>query len=264
MAAEPVLAVDTEGNSFHVYFERVCLIQIGAPGLELVLDPLAVDVKPLAPLFADPARLLVFHGGDFDIRSLRRDFGFTFGRVFDTMIASQVLALPELGLAALLKARLDVTIAKGEQRSDWGRRPLREEQLRYAAADIRHLLPLWDGLDKQLQAAGKREEAEKRFQKLRQVVARVRVFDPQGWRKLRQARSLDPEGAALLGALWVGREELARALDKPPFKVVGEQAMLEVARRKPHTLEELRKVPGVSELLVRKLGGILVPPPDKP
>jgi ribonuclease D len=258
------LAIDTEGNSFHVYFERVCLIQIGIPGEELVLDPLAVDVKPLAPLFADPARLLVFHGGDFDIRSLRRDFGFTFGRVFDTMIASQVLALPELGLAALLKSRLGVEIAKGEQRSDWGKRPLRDEQLRYAATDVQHLLALWDGLEKQLVAAGKREEAEKRFQKLRQVVAREKVFDPEGWRRMRQARSLDPAGAELLRALWVGREELARALDKPPFKVVGEQAMLEVARRHPRSLEELRKVPGVSDLLVRKLGGILVPSPDKP
>jgi ribonuclease D len=254
LAEEPVLAIDTEGNSFHVFFERVCLIQIGVPGLELVLDPFAVDVKPLAPLFADPQRLLVFHGGDFDIRSLRRDFGFTFGRVFDTMIASQVLALPELGLAALLKSRLGVEIAKGEQRSDWGKRPLRPEQLRYAATDVRHLLALWDGLEKELVAAGKRDEAEKKFQKLRQVVARERVFDPEGWRKMRQARSLDPEGAALLRALWVGREELARALDKPPFKVVGEQSMLEIARRHPRSLDELRKVPGVSDLLVRRLG----------
>ncbi len=264
LSEEPVLAIDTEGNSFHVYFERVCLIQIGIPGQELVIDPMAVDVKALGPLFADPKRLLVFHGGDFDIRSLRRDFGFTFGRVFDTMIAAQQLALPELGLAALLKSRLGVDIAKGEQRSDWGRRPLRQEQLRYAATDVQHLLALWGGLEKQLVEAGKREEAEKKFEKLRQVVAREKIFDPEGWRKIRRARSLDAEGAELLRALWVSREELARALDKPPFKVVGEEAMLEVARRHPRSLEELRKVPGISDLLVRKLGGILVRPLDKP
>ena len=163
-----------------------------------------------------------------------------------------------------MKARLSVEIAKGEQRSDWGRRPLRGEQLRYAATDVLHLLRLWDGLEKQLVSAGKREEAEKKFEKLRQVVAREKTFDPEGWRKMRQARSLDPAGAALLRALWVGREELARALDKPPFKVVGEQAMVEVARRHPRSLEELRRVPGVSDSLVRKLGGILVQSPDKP
>ncbi len=255
---EPTIAIDTEGNSFHAYAERVCLLQIGVPGLEVLVDPLAVDVGPLGALFADPSRKLLFHGGDFDIRSLRRDFGFSFGRVFDTMVAAQVLGLAELGLASLLRARLGVSIEKGEQRSDWGRRPLTDEQRRYAAADVKHLPALASSLEAELVARGKREEAERRFEGLRKVVARERRFDVEGWRKLREARTLGPEQAEVLRKLWIGREALAKALDRPPFKVVGEQAMVEIARRRPRDLAELRRIAGVSELLVRKLGGAVI------
>ncbi len=112
------IALDTEGNSFHAYRDQVCLIQL-AVGLRdpriFLLDPLAVDPRALTEIFADPKHRLVVHGGDFDVRSLRRDFGFTFGRMFDTMMAAQTLRLPELGLVALFKQELGVTIEKGEQ-----------------------------------------------------------------------------------------------------------------------------------------------------
>ncbi len=263
LAGAPAIALDTEGNSFHAYTERVCLIQIGLPGEEFLVDPLAVDPRPLAPILADPARRLLFHGGDFDVRSLRRDFGFSFGRVFDTMIAAQVLGLPELGLAGLLRTRLGVRIEKGEQRSDWGRRPLSAQQLRYAAADVRFLGKLADGLDAELTARGKQGEAARRFEGLRHVVAREKRFDAEGWRRLREAPSLGPDEAGLLRRIWVAREELARALDRPPFKVIGERVMVEIARRRPRDAEDLRRIPGVSELFVRRLGAAIVAQPPR-
>jgi ribonuclease D len=253
LAQEPVIALDTEGNSFHDYADRVCLIQIGIPGREIILDPLAVKPDPLAPILANPEHLLVVHGGDFDVRSLRRDFGFSFGRMFDTMLAAQTLGLRELGLAALIRARQGIELTKAQQRSDWGRRPLRPEQVSYAAADVRFLLSLQLGLELDLIATGKRALAEIQFEKLRHLVARPKQFDPEGFFKMRGARSLDEPNRRVLRALWVGREEMARSLDRPPFKVIGESVMLEVARRLPATPQELRAIPGVSDQVVRGL-----------
>ncbi len=258
LAREPRVALDTEANSFHAYFERVCLLQLGFWDEQILVDPLAVDVRPLGPLFADPARLMVVHGGDYDVRILRRDFDFQLGRVFDTMLAAQILALPELGLAALLRNRLGVAIEKGEQRSDWGRRPLRPEQLQYAAADVRYLLRLEEDLSRELAAKNRAAAAEASFEKLRRLVAREKRFDESGYLKLRQARQLGERERELLRLLWIGREALARQLDRPPFKIIGEQAMVEVARRLPTSIEELRRIPGVGEIAVRGLGEQLI------
>ncbi|MHB1845957.1 MAG: ribonuclease D, partial [Deltaproteobacteria bacterium] len=209
---ESLVAIDTEANSFHAYFERVCLVQIGLPDVQFLVDPLAVDPKPLAPIVADPSRLFIVHGGDYDVRILRRDFGFQFGHLFDTMLAAQLMGLPELGLAALLRSRLDVVIEKGEQRSDWGRRPLRPEQLQYAADDVANLIPLHASLAAQLAEKGRVPAAEAAFEKLRHLVAREKRFDPRGFQKLRQARLLGARERDVLAALWLGREEVARAL----------------------------------------------------
>jgi len=255
------IALDTEGNSFHAHRDQVCLIQL-AVGFQdphiFLLDPLAMDSRPLAETFADPRHRLIVHGGDFDVRSLRRDFGFTFGRMFDTMMAAQTLQLPELGLVALLKQELGVTIGKGEQRSDWGRRPLRQEQLAYAAEDVRHLLPLAAKLEAQLVAAGKLPAAEAQFEKLRHLVAREKSFDAGGFRRMKGARGLGEAQLRVLEMLWLGRERLAIELNRAPFKIIGEQAMVEVARRSPTDLESLRKVPGVGDLIVRRLGQELI------
>jgi ribonuclease D len=232
----------------------------------VVLDPLGVDVSCLGPLLADTARLWVLHGADFDVRTLHRDFGFRLGRLFDTMIAAQVLQLPELGLAALLRRRFGIELRKGEQRSDWGRRPLTAAQLGYAAADVRFLLPLHRELDSALREKGSWPKAQTQFEKLRHVVVRERHFDAEGYRRLRGAHSLDPEGRALLRGMWCAREELARELDRPPFKVVSEATMVQVARALPRDLEALRRLPGVSDLVARRMGPLLLQPrpPDDP
>jgi ribonuclease D len=254
----PVVALDTEGNSFHAYVERVCLIQIGLPDRQVLVDPLAVDVAPLGPLLADKARLWVLHGSDFDIRTLHRDFGFRLGRLFDTMVAAQTLKLPGLGLAALLRTHFGVELRKGEQRSDWGRRPLSTAQRTYAASDVRWLLPLHQALDGALRDKGEAGRAEAQFDKLRLVVARERKFDPEGYRFLKGARGLDPDGQRVLRMLWRAREDVARELDRPPFKVVSEATMVEVARVRPRDVAALRRISGVSDLAVRRFGSLVV------
>ena len=257
LAAEPAVALDTESNSFHVYRERVCLIQLSTRGGDFVVDPFAVDVRPLGPVLAS-AEAVVLHGADYDVRCLKREYGFALPSLFDTMAAARRLGRAGLGLSALVEEHFGVALSKDFQRSDWGRRPLAAEQVRYAALDTHFLLALFDLLAGELRERGLWEAAKVEFARIAAVEPRPRVFDPEGWRRLKGARDLDAAGRAVLRALWILREERAGALDRPPFKVMPEQAMLEVARRRPRGEQELLRIPGVTSVVLRRMGDALL------
>jgi len=251
------VALDTESNSFHVYRERVCLLQISTRGGDWVVDPLAVDPRPLGRLLAD-GREVVLHGADYDVRCLKREWGWAMPRLFDTMVAARRLGSAELGLSALVASHFGSRLSKEFQRSDWGRRPLSAEQLRYASLDTQFLLPLYDRLQASLREKGLLDGAREEFDRIAAVEPRPRVFDPEGWRKLKAARGLDAEGRAALRALWRAREERAAAVDRPPFKVLGEHTMLELARRRPRSAAELATVPGMTPVLQKRLGELVL------
>ncbi len=253
LAREPVIALDTESNSFHVYRERVCLVQISTREADWVVDPFAIDLRPLGPVLAG-APALVLHGADYDVRCLKREYGFVLPALFDTMAAARRLGRAGLGLSALVEEQFGVRLSKDFQRSDWGRRPLTVDQVSYAALDTHFLLPLYEALARELRARGLWEEAALEFGRIAAVEPRPRVFDPEAWRKMKGARDLDAAGRAVLRALWVAREERASALDRPPFKVMPEQSMIEVARRRPGSEQELLRVPGVTTVVLRRMG----------
>ena len=256
VAGEPALALDTESNSFHVYRERVCLLQISTREADYLVDPFAVDVQPLGPALA--GREVVLHGADYDVRCLKRDFGWSFPRLFDTMAAARRLGLSHLGLAALVESHCGVRLAKDHQRSDWGRRPLSEDQVRYAALDTHFLLEIHGWLHRELEARGLAEAARQEFERIAAVEPRPRVFDAEGWRHLKAARRLDPAGREVLRALWVARERRASETDRPPFKVLGESAMVEIARRRPRDAEALGRIPGVTPSVLRRMGDAIL------
>jgi ribonuclease D len=257
VAAEAVLAIDTESNSFHVYRERICLVQISTRAEDFIVDPLAVDVAPLRALFCD-GRETVLHGADYDVRCMKREWGWRLPRLFDTMAAARRLGRTGLGLSALVESHFGVRLSKANQRSDWGRRPLTREQIAYAALDTRYLLPLHDLLAGELTARGALDEARREFDRIAAVEPRERVFDREGWRRLKGARDLDAAGREVLRALWLAREEAARGSDRPPFKVMAEQAMVEVARVRPRGAEALGRVPGVTPSVLRRLGDAMI------
>jgi ribonuclease D len=256
LSAERLIALDTESNSFHVYRERVCLLQLSTRAQDWVVDPLSVDVRPLGAVLCD-GRDTILHGADYDVRCLKREYGWRLPRLFDTMAAARRLGRAGLGLSALVEAHFGVRLSKAFQRSDWGHRPLTREQLAYAALDTRFLLPLFDLLAGELAARGALEEAWSESARIAAVEPRERVFDPEGWRRLKGARDLDPAGREILRALYVAREERASAVDRPPFKVLGESAMLEIARRRPTTLEALGRIPGVTPSVLKRMGEAL-------
>ena len=258
VAADARIGVDTESNGFHAYVERVCLIQIATSDADWAVDPLAVSLRPLVPLFAEPAREVILHAAEYDVVCLKRELGLVFGRIFDTHAAAKVLGVQRVGLGNLIADELGVNLTIDEQRSDWGHRPLSPEQLAYAFADVRYLLALREKLGARLVEQKRLPEAEAEFARLIAKEPRLREFDPEGWQRMKAARTLDGKGRAVLRELFLLRDGRARELNRPPFKVLSDLFLGEVARRLPQTEEALIGIPGASAAQVKKLAPQIV------
>jgi ribonuclease D len=225
------VSLDTEADSFHHYFEKICLVQLEAGDAVFLVDPLGP--LPLQPLLDRLApRRLRMHGADYDLRLLRRDHAFRATALFDTMIAAQLLGEPEIGLQALLARRLGVTLDKAHQRADWSLRPLSGPMVAYAAADVAHLPALVDRMEQDLLTAGRLSwHAEECARLVAAPFPETRTTDTEnGWR-LKGTNALTARERAYVRALWEAREERARALDLPPFRVLTNERLLHAARK---------------------------------
>lgn len=251
----PLVAVDTESNGLYAYYEQVCLIQLSTPAMDYIIDPLALpDIRPLGELFANPAQQKVFHAAEYDIGTLRRDFGFEFRGVFDTMLAGQLLGAKHLSLARLLEERLGVHIDKRYQQYNWGHRPLSEAVLAYARLDTHYLLPLRENLLAELRARWLERVAEAAFRQVEQAVWNRTPADPDAYLRLRGAQELDPEGLGVLRELYQLRDEIARRRNQAPFRVLSNHLLVELSRRRPHSAVELDEVLALSTWQRRQYG----------
>jgi len=243
---EPAMAVDTESNSLYVYFERVCLLQISVPGADYLVDPLApLDLTPLGTLFADPSHEKVFHAAEYDVICLRRDFGWSFANLFDTMLAARILGWPRYGLGDILEERFGISQNKRFQRANWGIRPLSDEQIHYAALDTHFLLDLWAQQLAELRARGREAEARESFVAVAQSQRDKSAFDPEGFWRVKGSMDLDPKGRAVLKALYQFRDEEARRQNRPPFKVLSDQILVQLSRVRPTSRQELATIRGL-------------------
>jgi ribonuclease D len=255
----PVVAIDTEANSFYAYREQVCLIQISIPGTDYLVDPLALgDLEPLAPFFHSPEVEKIFHAVDYDLMVLRRDFGYEVRNVFDTMWAARILGWPKVGLADILRTYFDVRVNKRYQRYDWGKRPLDPEALRYAWMDSHYLLDLRYIQKEELMATGRWEEAREIF---RYLAATVEVPPEDTTRRhfwrIKGVHKMQPHERRVLYQLFLWRERAAERMDRPPAKVLSNRRLARVARARPRNKAELASA-GLSGWQVRHLGkGIL-------
>ena len=269
----PAVAIDTEGASFHRFVDRIYLLQLSTRTLTAILDPLTIG-KPerLGQLLEDERVEVVFHDADYDLRLLHQDYGWQTRRIFDTRIAAQLLGIRAFGLAALLERYFDVRLEKKHQRADWSMRPLPQDMLDYAAQDTMYLLDLRDRMRADLEAAGRWEWAREEFQRLEGTHWDAEA-DANGFLRIKGARDLNRRQLALFRELTAWRDEVARELDRATFRVAGNEALLEVARQAPRTMEALTSIRGVPRGIAGRRGkeildavrrGLEVPEADLP
>ncbi len=259
LASESILAVDTESNSLYAYRERVCLIQFSTPRDDFLIDPLALDdLSPLGTLFANPGIEKVFHAAEYDLISLKRDYDFNFNNLFDTMIAARILGWEEVGLGSILKAEFGVQLNKRYQRANWGRRPLPPEMLAYARLDTHYLIPLSMRQKAALKAVGRWDLAREDFARLRYVNGRDPEDQPELPWRIRGALDLNPRQTAVLKEIALYREQVAREINLPVFKVLSDRVLLAIAESCPEDLHALQKTPGLSDSQYQRHGKALL------
>jgi len=243
LSQENVLAVDTEANSLYAYHERVCLIQISTREQDIIIDPLAInDLSALGEVFSNPKIEKIFHASEYDILILFDDFQFEFQNLFDTMIAAQILGRKKLGLDALLEEFFGVKVNKKFQRANWGKRPLTEEMLHYAQMDTHFLLGIREHLARELEESELQPIAAEDFV----LASRAHLVEreekiPPCWR-INGARNLPPQKAAVLQQLSIFRDQTARRIDKPLFKILSKKTLLALAEASPTNHSQLRKL----------------------
>ena len=249
------IAVDTEADSFFNYREKVCLIQITVEDRDYLLDPLAgFDVAPLGRILADPSKEKIFHDGEYDILIIKRDYGFDFAGLFDTRVAAAAMGDPNPGLASVLKARFDVQLDKSMQRSNWSSRPLSHKQISYARLDTRFLIPLAREQKQELAQQDRMRMVEGECRRLEQLIPTEPQFNPDEYIRVSGARKLSLEVQRRLREVFSLRDRLAEKYDLPPFKVLGNQTLLEIARTNPSSVRELPEIHGFSQRQARRFG----------
>ena len=222
------IALDTEADSQHHYQERLCLIQITADGGHWIIDPLAgLDLAPLFTALA--GHELLIHGSDYDLRLLFRTFGFQPDRVFDTMLAAQLIGREAIGLAALVEEFCGVVLDKHGQRADWSLRPIAPDLLVYAADDTRYLHTVAASVHQLLEEKGRLEWHRESCERVMAAAFEPRRDRPEPWR-IKGALRIHGRAAALLRELWLWRDEQARLSDRPHFKIVNNDLLLKYAQ----------------------------------
>lgn len=237
----PAVAVDLEADSMYHFQEKVCLIQMATSQASTVIDPLRIqNLESLRPIFANPTIEKIFHGADYDVRSLFRDFGIEIANLLDTQVACKFLGLKETSLEAVLQARFGVTLNKKYQRKDWSRRPLPDEMIVYAADDVRYLLPLANMLVGELKAKGRLAWVKEECDLLSRVRSPQNNHEPL-FLGFKGSGRLGSRSLAVLEALLQFRRRVAENKDRPLFKVFSNKSLLQLAVQKPATARRLEE-----------------------
>ncbi len=242
-------AIDTEFHRERTYFPQVALIQMAWDDQVVLIDPLAVDLKPLGQVLEGPG-LCVVHAGVQDLEVLDLATGTLPQHLFDTQIAAGFLGLSNGSLKALLDRYLDVSLPKGDRLTDWLRRPLSADQLRYAASDVEHLLRLTDLLQGELRAHGRLEWAFEECALLRNRPRNRRVPE-EAILRIKEARTLRGVSFRVATAVGAWRERRAAEADVPVRQILPDLAIVAIAQQMPSTLEELTGLRGVENRHLR-------------
>jgi len=270
---ETVIGVDVEADSMYHFKEKVCLIQMATANINVVIDPLVIkDLSALKPVFKRNDIQKIFHGADYDVRSLYRDFKININNLFDTELACRFLGLPETGLGAVLKKKFEMTLDKKFQRKDWSRRPLPREMIAYAAEDARYLVPLAQDLTAELKDKKRLSWVHEECEILSNVRPNTDNTQPL-YVNFKGAGKLDQRSLAILEALLQSRRKIALNKDRPLFRIIGSRCLLDLAAARPTDLKQLEKTRALSPKQIDMYGrpvltainsAIKIPPQDLP
>ena len=259
LAASPVIGIDTESDSSYAYQEKVCLIQISDLSTDYIVDPLSIDdLSPLKGILADRSIVKVLHGADYDVVCLGRDFDFRIRGLFDTLIAAQLLGMERIGLADLIARFFGVELDKQYQRYNWGLRPLLPEHVDYARGDTHFLLALREIMLPRLRRLGRTRHLREECRLLERRRWTVRPFDPEGWRDIKHSGDLDEDGMRVLRQLFLYRDQQARKMDRPVYKVIPDGVLVSIAQSRPETTADLDALFRRKSALRRRHGAALV------
>jgi ribonuclease D len=245
--SEDAIAVDTEGDSLHCYFEKLCLIQIAIGAQNVLIDPLEpLDFSKFNTLLS--RRRIILHGCDYDLRMLRRGIKFTPGEVFDTYLAARLVGLKDVGLASLVKEFFGIDLPKSSQKANWAKRPLTETMIEYAINDTLYLVELAEHLTERLYALGRWGWFQETCLKAISAAAEDREKDPERIWKIPGSSGLQGLSLAVLKVLWHWRDEEAKNADRPSFHVLRNEELVELAKsageacvRIPQTIQGSRR-----------------------
>ncbi len=227
----PWAAIDTEADSLHHYAEKLSLVQVSIPGEDYVIDPLAkLDLAPLFAMMSE--KYLLFHAADSDVRLMKKVHPFRPREIFDTLLAAQILGYPKMGLVDLVERHCGLRLSKAEQKADWSRRPLTEKMLAYAVGDTKYLKTLQEAMERELAELGRLDWHRQQCAKLLQVLEQVREEerDPSSDWQIKGSKELKGLALTILKELWHWREELAQKRDRPPFKILNSEYLVQIAR----------------------------------
>jgi ribonuclease D len=258
LSGQPRISVDTESNSLHAYREQVCLIQFSTPITDYILDPFVFnELSALGPLFSNPSQEKIFHAAEYDLICLTRDFGFEFANLFDTMYAARVLGYPLVGLDNILSEKLNISINKRYQKADWGARPLTPAQIDYARLDTHYLFQLRDVLENELAEKERLQLAREDFARASRVDLPREKVNGASWRRFSARKDISLRELTILSELCHFRDRVAEHLDRPPFKVLDDDTLLDIARNLPEKDVDLAGI-GLSPKQIRLWGNDLL------
>lgn len=224
------VVLDTEADSLHHYYEKVCLIQLSFNCKHYIVDPLS-DISLDEFLSVLAKKQLILHGADFDLRMLKSCYEFTPKKpVFDTMIASQVLGYDKIGLAALVEKFFGVVLSKQGQKSDWAKRPLTEKQLDYAIDDTRYLEVIADKMTEEMKKLERLSWHQECCERLMQVTSKRVKKDPDEEWRIKGSGTQNSKTLVYIKELWKWRDGEAKKVDRPPFMVATNQLILDLAK----------------------------------
>jgi len=255
---EKSIAVDVEADSMYHFKEKVCLIQLATKKKHVVIDPLQIqNLSSLNILFSNSNIKKIFHGADFDVRSLYRDFNIKIKNLFDTQIACMFLGIRETSLDAVLKKRFKISLNKKYRKKDWSKRPLPEDMIEYAVNDTIYLIKLAKILEKELKKIDRISWVYEECKILSKVRPTLLNSAPL-FMKFKGAGKLNRKSLAVLEALLQFRLSTAEKKDRPLFKIIGNNSIMKIVKEKAVNLRQLEKTKALSQKQIEMYGDAIV------